>query len=563
MYKNIARTNTVRLSALFIMMIFSVVAVAAAAAAVAAGAGAGADADSPRINGPRVFGVRPGSPFFYTIPATGARPLTFAAGNLPAGLQLDPATGIITGKIINNNNNNNNTTNTGVGASNTGASKYKVTLRATNALGSATRELEIVTGGKIALTPPLGWNSWNCFGRRVTQENTLVIARAMVATGLVNHGYSYINIDATWQGKRGGKYNAVQPNPKFPDMQKLADEIHALGLKLGLYSTPWVGTYIGHAGAYADNADGSHDWIKQGKHTAHYRYDNGNPTQDEREHYRHGKYSFVKNDVAQWAGWGIDYLKYDWHPSDYYHTKEMHDALRATDRDIIYSLSADVPWADAPRWAELCNLYRTTGDIRDNWKSVCDLGFTQTKWAAFSGPGHWADPDMLVVGRTGGWAIGRTSGWADVTSLHYTRLTADEQYTHISLWALLSAPLLIGCDLTDPDDFTLSLLTNDEVLDIDQDPLGLPAMPVVEKDGIVVYAKHLWDGALAVGLFNKSDAPREAGFTLRQLGLRGTQTIRDLWRQKDIATTTDKFAAPVNPHGVLLLKISPGNPTDK
>jgi alpha-galactosidase len=493
--------------------------------------------DTPRINGPRVFGARPGSIFLYTVPATGKRPMTFSAGNLPPGLKLDPETGRITGSVAT-------------------AGDYKVTLRATNALGSSTRDFIIKIGGKLALTPPLGWSSWNAYGSAVSQEKTLAIARAMAATGLVNHGYSYINIDATWPGERGGKYNAIQPNSKFPDMQKLADEIHALGLKLGIYSSPWIGTYIGHIGSYADNADGTHDWIKQGKRTAHYRYDNGNPSQDERTHYRHGKYSFVKNDVAQWTEWGVDYLKYDWNPNDYYHTKEMHDALRATNRDIIYSLSVAVPWADAPRWAELCNLYRTTGDIRDTWKKVCDLGFSQTKWAAFSGPGHWADPDMLVVGRTGGWAGG-------ASSLHYTRLTADEQYTHISLWALLSAPLLIGCDLTVIDDFTLSLLTNDEVLDIDQDPLGLPAMPVVEKGDTVVYAKHLWDGALAVGLFNKGDAPCEAGFTLRQLGLRGTQTIRDLWRQKDIATTTDTFAAPVNPHGVLLLKISPGNPTDK
>ncbi|AWI10585.1 alpha-galactosidase [Ereboglobus luteus] len=486
---------------------------------------------TPRINGPRVFGARPGSVFLYTIPATGDRPMTFSADNLPAGLSLDSASGRITGRVA-------------------AAGEYKVTLRAANSLGKAARDFKIVIGDKLALTPPLGWSSWNAYGNDVSQEKILAVARAFASTGLVNHGWSYINIDDCWQGVRGGKHNAIQPNKKFPDMKKLADEIHALGLKFGIYSGPWVGTYAGYIGSYADNADGTHDWIKQKQHDEHYRFDIGNPVRDRRQHYKHGKYSFVKNDVAQWVEWGVDYLKYDWAPNDIAHTKEMLDALRATDRDIVYSISNSAPYGDAPKWAELTDVYRTTGDIRDTWKSVSALGFTQSKWAAFSGPGHWADPDMLVIGHVGGWTGG---------TLHYTKLTADEQYSHISLWALLSSPLLLGCDMAQIDEFTLSLLTNDEVLDINQDPLGLLAMPVLEKGDTVVYAKHLEDGSMAVGLFNKGAEKSEIEFTLKSLGLRGTQTIRDVWRQKDIATTKDKFSATVNPHGVLLLRISPGN----
>lgn len=487
--------------------------------------------DTPRINGPRVFGARPGSVFLYTIPATGKRPMTFSADGLPAGLKLDPATGRITGRAA-------------------AAGDYKVTLRVTNALGEAIRPFTIKIGGKIALTPPLGWSSWNAYGDDVSQANVIAVARAFVSTGLINHGWSYINIDDCWQGERGGKHNAIMPNSKFPDMKKLADEIHALGLKLGIYSAPWRGTYAGYIGSYSDNADGSYDWIKRGQHTEHYRFTLGNPIKDRRIHYKHGKHSFVKNDVAQWMEWGIDYLKYDWSPNDYRHTKEMLDALRTTDRDIVYSLSNSAPFADAMLWAEMSNVYRTTGDIRDTWKSVSALGFNHSKWAAFSGPGHWADPDMLVVGHVGGWTGG---------VLHYTNLTADEQYTHMSLWALLSAPLLLGCDLPQIDDFTLSLLTNDEVLDINQDPLGVIAMPLVVKGDTVVYAKQLEDGSMAVGLFNKGAEKREVAFTLKQLGLRGKQTIRDVWRQKDIATTSDNFSATVNPHGVLLLRLSPGN----
>lgn len=268
-----------------------------------------------------------------------------------------------------------------------------------------------------------------------------------------------------------------------------------------------------------------------------------------------GEYSFVKADVKQWADWGIDYLKYDWSPNDRYYTEEMYEALRACGRDIVYSISNNAPYADAPMWKELCQCWRTTGDIRDTWKSMSSIGFAHERWLAFTGPGHWADPDMLVVGMV---------GWGP--KLHRTNLTADEQYTHISLWSLLAAPLLIGCPIDKLDDFTLSLLTNDEVIDVNQDPLGLQAAPIW-RDGNskVIYVKHLEDGSVAVGLFNRGEKPAEMKFTLRQLGMRGTKTIRDLWRQQDIATLElgETYTAEVAPHGVVLLKVGPGNPTER
>ena len=184
-------------------------------------------APEPRINGARVFGARPGSDFIFAIAATGDRPMTFSAEGLPKGLALDPRTGRITGCVKK-------------------AGEYTVKLRAENGLGSCERGLRIVIGDKIALTPPLGWNSWNCWARDVTQEQVLSSARAMVEKGLDRHGWTYINIDDGWQGRRGGKYNAIQPNTKFPDMKALADEIHGMGLKIGIYSSPWVGTYAAH-----------------------------------------------------------------------------------------------------------------------------------------------------------------------------------------------------------------------------------------------------------------------------------------------------------------------------
>ena len=404
----------------------------------------------------------------------------------------------------------------------------------------------------LAQRPPMGWNSWNCWARDVTQEQVLSSARAMVESGLVNHGWTYINIDDGWQGRRGGRYNAIQTNDKFPDMKELSEQVHAMGLKLGIYSSPWIGTYAAHIGSYSDNPDGENQWIKDGNHNENFRYEKpgGNYWQDRKEMYRHGAYSFVEADARQWADWQIDYLKYDWNPNDLYHVKEMHDALRATDRDIVYSISNSAPYADAPLWVEYTDCWRTTGDIRDTWKSISSIGFEQQRWAPFCGPGHWPDADMLVVGLV---------GWGP--KLHYTKLTADEQYTHMSLWAMLASPLLIGCDLARLDPFTKSLLTNDEVIAVNQDPLGVHAAAIWEKEGRVIYVKHLEDGAMAVGLFNKTLEPAKIGFTLKQLGIRGTQVVRDLWRQKDLTTTDKGFETQVPPHGVVLVKIAPGNPT--
>lgn len=491
-------------------------------------------ADTPRINGARVFGVRPGSEFMFTVAATGKRPMKFEAEGLPKGLKLDPETGRITGRIKKE-------------------GEYTVRLTATNALGSNERDLRIVVGDRIALTPPMGWNSWNCWGPNVSQDKVVEAARAMVESGLINHGWTYINIDDAWQGKRG-RNGAIQPNMKFPDMKAMADDIHALGLKLGIYSTPWIGTYAGHIGCYAETPEGTYGWIEAGKHDENYFVSDPEGKINRYTNYHHGEYSFVEADVRQWAEWGVDYLKYDWYPNTCYHAKEMHDALRKIDRDIVLSLSADSPYADAPIWARYANCWRTTGDIRDTWASIRHIWSLQDKWAAFKRPGNWPDADMLVVGQVGG-------AWGE--PLHYTKLTADEQYTHISLWSLLASPMLIGCDMAQMDDFTLSLLTNDEVNDINQDPLGLQARPIWENGDLVIYVKHLEDGSMAVGLFNRGEQETDMEVTLQQLGLRGEQTVRDLWRQKDLTKTSDKFAAKVAPHGVVLVKFYPGNSRER
>jgi alpha-galactosidase len=321
-------------------------------------------------------------------------------------------------------------------------------------------------------------------------------------------------------------------------MKDLCDYVHSLGLKVGVYSSPWITTYAGYPGGSSDEPNG--DWEKMSNYESMKRL---------------GKYAFDTNDAQQYGQWGIDYLKFDWHTHQEKEIAAMANALRATGRDIIYSLSAGMDFGKASLCEKLANCWRTTGDIRDGWTKkqvheswatgVTEIWQEHLKWAPFSGPGHWADSDMLVVGKV---------GWG---SPHPTKLTPDEQYTHISLWCLWSSPLLIGCPLDQLDDFTKNLLTNDEVLALDQDPLGKMAKQLPADANSRVLVKEIEDGSKAVGLFNTDERYLAVKVTWQQLGVTGNQTVRDLWRQKNIGIYKDSFEAVVRPHGVVLVRIQP------
>jgi alpha-galactosidase len=467
-----------------------------------------------------VFGVRPGSPFLYTIPATGNRPMEFGAEGLPAGLSIDPKSGRITGKVEK-------------------AGEYPVVLKARNGVSSATRTFRIVVGEEIALTPPMGWNSWNSWAVDVDQEKVLESARILVSSGLINHGWSYVNIDDSWQGRRKGADKALLANDKFPDMKGLCESLHAMGLKTGIYSTPWMTSYANFPGGTADNPEGEWSRERLGGDVGH----------------KIGPIHFAKADARQYAAWGFDYLKYDWNPNDVASTREMSEALRATGRDIVFSLSNSAPYEHRDELSRWANVWRTTGDIWDHWEPRSDQTYhvslsqiidANEKWATVARPGHWNDPDMLVL------------GWVSVGSaMHPTHLTQDEQYAHISMWCMMSAPLLLGCDLTKLDDFTLGLLTNDEVLALDQDALGKQAVRIADLGEVRVYQKPLEDGGSALCFLNMGE--KEATVTLDGLaghGLGGKQHVRDLWRQKNLPDVEGSLSATVRPHGVMLFKLS-------
>ncbi len=486
-----------------------------------------APAETPRINSPAIFGATPGNPFLYTIVAGGQKPIIFSANRLPDGLTLDSLTGIISGLV-------------------TKKGTYPVLLQARNEKGKASKLLTIKIGNNIGLTPPMGWNGWNSWAREIDREKVIASAHAMVNMGLKDHGWTYINIDDAWQGPRAGKYHAIQPNEKFPDFPGMIAEIHSLGLKAGLYSTPWITSYAGYPGGSSNSENGAFpDSVRDNKRA--YRYV--------------GQYTFEENDARQMAEWGIDYLKYDWRlevPS----AERMAAALKNSGRDIFYSLSNSASFAHAEDWSRIANAWRTGPDIRDSWHSLHFSAFTIDPWAPFAGPGHWNDPDMLIIGNV-------STGM----ELHPTRLTPNEQYSHVSLFSLLAAPLLIGCPIEQLDDFTLNLLTNDEVIEINQDPLGRPGSMVVEKDGVQIRVKQLHDGSCAVGLFHVGDygktpqsyfrwgdeKPTSFTFHLKHAGLTGKWKLRDVWRQKDLGVFENTFSAEIPHHGVILLRLYPND----
>jgi len=467
----------------------------------------------PRINSPKVFGVRPGSPVLYTVAATGKRPVKYTAYQLPNGLNMDEETGQITGVLAEK-------------------GTYYVVVRADNELGGDYRTVRFEVGDKILLTPPMGWNSWNCWALDVDEQKVKDAADYM-SRELMNHGWSYVCIDDGWQAEKRTLDGELLGNERFPDLKRLGDYIHSKGLKFGIYSSPGPET----CGVYL------------------------------------GSYQHEEQDAKSWASWGVDLLKHDY---CYYNKiapvptekliKEpymvMREKLDQVDRDIAYCVGYGAP--NVWNWARETggNYWRTTRDITDEWNVVTAIGCFQDVCAQVTSPGNYNDPDMLVVGKLG-------LAWRN--EVKDSELTPDEQYSHVSLWCLLSAPLLIGCDMKDMDEFKMNLLTNDEVIAVNQDPLVSPAHKIVTDNGQIWY-KKLEDGSVAVGLFNidpyeilwdqsknidVQTQKYKMGVDFEKLGLSGEIQVRDLWRQKDLGSFENSFTAGIPYHGVLLVKLSP------
>jgi alpha-galactosidase len=361
----------------------------------------------------------------------------------------------------------------------------------------------LAQSSEIARTPPMGWNSWNHFACKVNDKVIRESADAIASNGMKDAGYVYVNIDDCWQGKRDAS-GAIQPNEKFPDMKALADYVHSKGLKFGVYSSPGPKTCAGYEGSFGHEAQ----------------------------------------DAKTYAEWGVDYLKYDWcsaskvyKPSEMQAAyKKMHDALESTGRPIVFSLcqyGLQAVW----RWGASVggNLWRTTGDISDDYDRMSVIGFDQNGLQKFAAPGHWNDPDMLEIGNG--------------------HMKNDEYRTHMSLWCILAAPLLAGNDLSKMTPETLAILNNPEVIAVDQDSGGVQGHRVRQEGPFEVWMKPLADGSKAVGLFNRGEDATKMSVSFKEIGLAETATVRDLWAKKDLGSLKGSYSAEVPRHGVVMIKV--------
>jgi alpha-galactosidase len=469
---------------------------------------------APRINGPRVCGCRPGNPFLYRIPTTGQRPITFSAENLPEGLTLDPQSGIVTGSVSER-------------------GQYLVKLKAQNAQGTAERALKIVCGNTLALTPPMGWNHWYAHYNRIIDKLMREAADVMVSSGMADVGYQYVNIDDCWMnapshpdplrvGPLRDDQGNILPNRHFPDMKALTDSIHAKGLKAGIYTSPGPMTCAGFAGAYGHE----------------------------------------EQDAKQFADWGFDFLKYDWCSYGNVVKKDysleakkrpyelMGRILRKQRRDIVLNL-CQYGMGNVWEWgAEVGGQsWRTAGDLGFELDRIFEVALSNAEHRAYSRPGSWNDPDYIQIGY-----VGNARGMGEPTPCP---LTPNEQYAFMSLWCLMASPLFYSGDMNRLDEFTLNVLCNPEVIDIDQDPLGQCARVIPLTDETFVMVKDLEDGSKAVGLFNRGEMPTTVTARWSDLGLTGQQAARDLWRQKDLGSVDSQYEATVPRRGVVLLRLSP------
>ena len=353
---------------------------------------------------------------------------------------------------------------------------------------------------KLALTPPMGWNSWNKFGCDVSEQLIREMADAAVSTGMKDAGYQYVNIDDCWQVSRDDAGNIVADAERFPSgIKALADYIHSKGLKLGIYT------------------------------------DAGRMTCQKRP----GSYEHEEQDIKTYAAWGIDYVKIDWcyaeglDPEVQY--PKFRDAIARSGRPIVFSIcnwGVQAPWTWGPKTG---NLWRTTGDISDDYDRMSVIGFDQNGLEKFAGPGHWNDPDMLEVGNG--------------------KMKPDEYRTHMALWAILAAPLLAGNDLRRMPEETKTILMNPEIIAVDQDAKGLQGHRLWDEGPLEIWVKPLADGSKAAGLFNRGESSLKITLHFNQIGAGSKVKLRDLWEHRDLGSFENTYTADVPKHGVVMLRV--------
>ncbi len=467
----------------------------------------------PRINGPLVYGCRPGHPFIYRIPCQGERPIHFEVKGLPKELILDKKSGIITGKTP-------------------AKGEYDLILEAKNSKGNDERKLKLVAGDKLALTPPMGWNHWYAHYDRITDQMMREAADVMISSGMADVGYQFVNIDDCWMnaeknndplrvGPLRNEQGNIIPNKHFPDMKGLTDYIHNKGLKAGIYTSPGPRTCGGFAGAW------QHE----------------------------------EQDAQQFTNWGFDFLKYDWcsygelagekvtldgYQKPY---RQMGKILKSKARDIVFNL-CQYGMGDVWKWGgEVdAHCWRTGGDLGFELDRIFDVALKNAEIGQYNKPGEWNDPDYIQIGWIGN---ANKMGIPELTPM-----PVNMQYAYMSLWCLLAAPLIYSGDMSKLDGLTLSILCNHEVIGVNQDPLGKCGSVLKHNADCFIMVKNLADGSKSVGLFNRGKSAVDVTAEWAELQITGKHAVRDLWKQTDLGLYDQKFTAQVPSQGVVMIKIS-------
>ncbi len=458
---------------------------------------------APKINLASVFGASPQKPFLLRIPVTGERPILYGAQNLPEGLILRD--NIITGQVSE------------VGI-------YEIKLIAENALGKAEKKLTLeIASNHVLVTPLLGFTTWNAFAARVTQKDMINTAHSMIKQGITEYGYRYVNLDSGWQHEYGGELDAIQPNPKFPDMKAMTDEIHALGLKCGIYSTPMLNAW-GCPSKYK-----SIPGCTQGEPDIRFSRTNGGIGVIHKE----------RNNAQQWEAWGFDYLKYDWSPTDTVNAELMRQELIRLNRDFGFCVTVHAISGYAAYWANYVNSYRNNVDSQGHWKNLLTIYKSYFGYENDIKKGHYFDLDMLDVGNC-------------VFKDREDFLTEDEQIVSYSMRAFLNSPIQLSAVLDEVSDFDLALYCNEEIIAVNQDAAFAPSVPVFRKNEgnatLDVYEKLLEDGTYAYAFFNMGETEETVTAKFSE-----ASTLRDLWAKEDI-NTCDSLSLAMPAHTVRIIK---------
>lgn len=510
---------------------------------------------APRFNGARIVGIYPRTPLIYSLAVSGERPISFAAKGLPRGLDLDRQTGAISGSLAK-------------------PGHYRFTAIAKNSLGRTSARIEIVCGNTLALTPPMGWDSYDAFGDSVRESEVLANARWM-KKHLQPLGWDTVIVDFRWydrlahgqpgQSPKGvmiDQYGRCIPAPnRFPSaangvgFKALAEKIHAMGLKFGIHimrgiprkavaeNLPIAGSKFTAAQAALPAGDPNRTcvWNRD-----MFGVDAETPAGQ----------AWYESIARQYAAWGVDYIKLDDAANMFrgriYAAAEiaaLSTALRHSGRSIVLSLSpGPAPVARTADLKRFANLWRISNDFWDNWKSLNHNFDLFAAWQGHGAPGHWPDGDMIPFGHI-------CQRNCDVRPNRWTRFTRDEQLTLMSLWALAPSPLILGPNLPDNDAWTTAILSNPEVLAVNQDVLGLQGQRRgVTPSGAEIWSKRLADGSLAVGFFNRTEKAIKVDYPWRNLGFARAPRVRDLWLRKVLGHERE-FTAQLPPHGCALVRI--------